>query len=157
MSRSLPTSQRLRPPSPWLHPPWIQIVSSRLPMSLMEAPGARACVHYVCSSCLGHRNGAHEKIERWAEHRSWMAFAQWIYATTNQTMVSAMGGAVERIFAREERVGADVWSSFWVANGATKKYLNRDGDGASDFDGFCWIGGHNNQPKIDRIVKLYLG
>ena len=67
------------------------------------------------------------------------------------------GGAVERIFAREERVGADVWSSFWVANGATKKYLNRDGAGASDFDGFCWIGGHNNQPKIDRIVKLYLG
>ena len=92
MSRSLPTSQRLRPPSPWLHPPWIQIVSSRLPMSLMEAPGARACVHYVWSSCLGHRNGAHKKIERWAEHRPWMAFAQWIYATTNRTMVSAMGG-----------------------------------------------------------------
>ena len=71
--------------------------------------------------------------------------------------VGGGGGAVERIFAREERMGADVWSSFWVANGATKKYLNRDGAGASDFDGFCWIGGHNNQPKIDRIVKLYLG
>jgi hypothetical protein len=48
--------------------------------------------------------------------------------------VGGGGGAVERIFAREERVGADVWSSFWVANGATKKYLNRDGDGASDFE-----------------------
>ena len=36
----------------------------------------------------------------------------------------------------------------------TKIYINRDGDGASDFDGFCWIGGHNNQPKIDRIVKV---
>ena len=61
-------------------------------MSLMEAPGARACAHYVWSSCLGHRNGAHKKIERWAEHRSWMAVAQWIYATTNRTMVSAVGG-----------------------------------------------------------------
>ena len=61
-------------------------------MSLMEAPGARACVHYVWSSCLGHRNGAHKKIERWTEHRSWMAFAQWIYKTTNRTMVSAVGG-----------------------------------------------------------------
>ncbi len=37
-----------------------------------------------------------------------------------------------------------------------KRHKNRDGDGASDFDGFCWIGGHNNQPKIDPIVEMYL-
>ena len=38
-----------------------------------------------------------------------------------------------------------------------EKNTNKCGDGASDFDDFCWIGGHNNQPKIDRIVKQYLG
>ncbi len=71
--------------------------------------------------------------------------------------VSAVGGGGGEDIRTGGTRGADVWLSFWVANGATKKYLNRDGDGALDFDGFCWIGGHNNQPKIDRIVKLYLG
>ena len=28
-----------------------------------------------------------------------------------------------------------------------EKNKNREGDGASDFDGFFWMGGHNNQPK----------
>ena len=55
------------------------------------------------------------------EHRSWMAFAQWVEATTNQTMVSAVGGGVERRCERVERVGEDVYSSFWVTNRATKK------------------------------------
>jgi hypothetical protein len=45
-----------------------------------------------------------------------------------------MVGALERRCARAERVGEDVCRSFQVANGATKKE-NREGDGASDFDG----------------------
>jgi hypothetical protein len=31
-----PYSQRLRPPSPWKHPPWTRIVSPRLPISLLH-------------------------------------------------------------------------------------------------------------------------
>ena len=31
-----PYPQRLRPPSPWKHPPWTQIVSPRLPMRLIQ-------------------------------------------------------------------------------------------------------------------------
>ena len=47
-------------------------------------------------------------------------------------------------------------SSFWAANRA-KKNKNREGDGASDFDGFYWIGGRNNQLTSDRIGGIYLG
>jgi len=50
-----------------------------------------------------------------------MAIAQWVDATTNQTMVSAVGLALERRFKWAERVGVDVYSSLWVANDATKK------------------------------------
>ena len=105
MSRRHPTSQRLRPPSPWIHPPWIQIASPRLPMSLMEAAGVQARARCVLSPCLGRRNGAHRKIARRAEHRSWMAAARLFDATTNRRMVSAGGGAVERRFERAERRG----------------------------------------------------
>ena len=38
-----------------------------------------------------------------------------------------------------------------------EKNKNREGDGASDFDGFCSIVGHNNQPKSGRIVGVYMG
>ncbi len=38
----------------------------------------------------------------------------------------------------------------------TKK-RNREGGGASDFDGFCLIVGHNNQPKSGLIIGIYLG
>ena len=34
---------------------------------------------------------------------------------------------------------------------------NREGGGASDFDGFCLMVGCNNQPKSGRIVWIYLG
>ena len=40
-----PYHQRLCPPSPWRHPPWTRIAAPRLPMSLLEAPGARARAH----------------------------------------------------------------------------------------------------------------
>jgi hypothetical protein len=39
-------------------------------------------------------NGTHQKIERWAEHWSWMAAARWVNTTTNRTMVSAVGGGL---------------------------------------------------------------
>ena len=67
-----------------------------------------------------------------------------------------MGGALEKRFDRVERVGEAVNTSFWAANRA-KKNKNREGDGASDFDGFCWMGGRNNQPKSGRIVRILLG
>ncbi len=38
-----------------------------------------------------------------------------------------------------------------------EKNKNREGGGASDFDGFCLIVGHNNQPKSGRIVAICLG
>ncbi len=35
-----------------------------------------------------------------------------------------------------------------------EKNKNREGDGASDFNSFCWMGGHNNQPKSSRNVGV---
>ncbi len=43
-----------------------------------------------------------------------------------------------------------------MANKATNK-KNREGDGASQFDGSCCIGERNNQPKVSHIVGIYLG
>ncbi len=45
---------------------------------------------------------------------------------------------------------------FWAAN-RTKINTNREGDGASYFEGSCWLGGRNNQPKSGRIVRINLG
>ena len=72
-------------------------------------------------------------------------------------MDSTGDGALERRFEWAKRVGGDVCPSNQVANGATKKKENREGGGASDFDGFCLIVGHNNQPKSGRIVGICLG
>ncbi len=37
-----------------------------------------------------------------------------------------------------------------------KKNLERAmGDGALDFDGFCWMGGRNNQPKVGQNYGIY--
>ncbi len=38
-----------------------------------------------------------------------------------------------------------------------QKNKNREGDGALQFDGSCWMGGHNNQPKVSHIVGTFLG
>ena len=45
-------------------------------------------------------------------------------------------------------LGNEIWD---------EKDTNREGDGASDFDGFCWMGGQNNQPKSSPIVGVYYG
>jgi hypothetical protein len=31
----------------------------------------------------------------------------------------------------------------------------RESDGVLDFDGFCWMGGRNNQPKVGRNDAIY--
>ena len=37
------------------------------------------------------------------------------------------------------------------------KIGNRESNGALDFDGFCWMGGRNNQPKMGRNDGISLG
>ena len=37
------------------------------------------------------------------------------------------------------------------------KNKNRERHQTLDFDGFCWMGGRNNQPKSGRIVRILLG
>jgi len=63
---------------------------------------------------LGHRNGAHRKNERWAEHRSWMATARWVCTTMNRTMVSSAGGEFDRRRGRGGTCGEDVYASLWA-------------------------------------------
>jgi hypothetical protein len=87
-----------------------------------------------------------------------MAAAQLFEATTNRTMVSAVRGALKRRFEQEERVGGDVTCRFsFRRQMECEKNKNREGNEASDFDGFCWMRGCNNQPKVGRIVGVYLG
>ena len=113
MSSSIPlTAVHLTTPPPPLPP---SSAAPRLPMSLTQAPGARVCARCCKFSCLGHRNGAHRKNERWAEHRSWMAAARWVYTTMNRTMVSSAGGEFDRRRGRGGSCGEDVYASFWVA------------------------------------------
>ena len=50
-----------------------------------------------------------------------MAIDHWVDATTHQTTLKAVGWMLERRLKWVERVGVDVYSSLWVANGATKK------------------------------------
>jgi hypothetical protein len=85
-----------------------------------------------------------------------MAAAQLFEATTNRTMVSAVGGALNRRFEWEERVGGDVTRRL-RRRMECEKNKNREGDEASDFDGFCWMRGCNNQPEVGRIVGVYMG
>jgi hypothetical protein len=123
------------------------------PHDLMEAPGARACARYAWSPCLGRRNCAHRKIER---RRNTGLGWPLLNGSTQQP--------TERWYWRlEGRWRGDLHG--WNAWGGTfshrfgwrmerqKKNINRDGDGALDFDGFCWIGGHNNQPKMTALLR----
>ena len=38
-----------------------------------------------------------------------------------------------------------------------RKIENRESNGALDFDGFCWMGGRNNQPKSAETMGYLLG
>ena len=37
------------------------------------------------------------------------------------------------------------------------KIGNRESNGALDFDGFCWMGGRNNQPKVGQNDGISFG
>ena len=37
------------------------------------------------------------------------------------------------------------------------KIENRESNGALDFDGFCWMGERNNQPKVGQNNGIYFG
>ena len=112
MSRCSPYPHRLCPPSPWKHPPWTRIAAPRLPMSPIEAPGGWARVRCVWSLCLGRRNGAHWKIERRAEHRSWMAPIWQGDVTTNRIVRIYLGETARRAMA----IGEDAIKSFWPSD-----------------------------------------
>jgi hypothetical protein len=59
-------------------------------------------------------------------------------------MVSVLGRTLQRKCDQAERV-------------ERRKIENRESDGALDFDGFCWMGGRNNQPKVSLHVRIWLG
>ena len=111
-----PYPQRICRHSPWQHPPWTGILVPRLLMSLLQAPCARVSAHCGGFPCLGRHNGTHQKIERCAEHRSWVAAARWFDITTNQRIVSAAGRSFLRRRGRGRMCGEDFYSLFWAAN-----------------------------------------
>ncbi len=47
-----------------------------------------------------------------AEYGAWVAAIRWVDATTNRTMASAVGEALEKRWEWAERVGEDVYLSF---------------------------------------------
>ena len=69
----------------------------------------------------------------------------------NQPKDSVGGG---KIFFEETRQGWNVWGGLLLAvlggELSVGKIENRESDGALDFDGFCWMGGRNNQPKVGQ-------
>ena len=58
------------------------------------------------------------------------------------------GGSLIGDAAGEERVGRTFTRHFGRRFERRKKLERAMGDGALDFDGFCWMGGRNNQPKF---------
>jgi hypothetical protein len=65
-----------------------------------------------------------------------MTVAQWVDATTNLAMVPAVGNVGEEIQTGEARRSGRL---VIVLGGElrSKKIKDREGGGASDFDGFC--------------------
>ena len=57
--------------------------------------------------------------------------------------------------AGEERVGRTFTRHLGDDLSVGKKLERAMGDGALDFDGFCWMGGRNNQPKFGRNYGMY--
>jgi hypothetical protein len=118
-------------------------------MSLMQAAGGRVFACCVGFPCLGRPNGTHRKIERWTEHRSWVADIRWADVTINRTIVSAVGGG-----AREEmglggtRGGG---SLLVVLGGELSDYNNENRECGN---GFLWMGECNNQPKVSHYDTI---
>jgi hypothetical protein len=61
--------------------------------------------------------------------------------------VIGRGGGFRGDAAGEERVGRTFTRCIGKRIECRKK-KNRESDGALDFDGFCWMRGRNNQPKV---------
>ena len=59
------------------------------------------------------------------------------------------------------RLGRNVWGGHLLVVFGSKlrvgKIENRESDGALDFDGFCWMGGCNNLPKVGQNDGIYFG
>ena len=70
--------------------------------------------------------------------------------------VGGGGGIGEELRARGTRGGLHSFVGLGkkLSGGKNK---NRERDQTLDFDGFCWMGGRNNQPKSGRIVRILLG
>ena len=68
----------------------------------------------------------------------------------NNGVVGTGGGGVEKRRGR----GVNVWGGrlLVVLGGelSVGKNTNRESEGALDFDGFCWMGGRNNQTKVGQ-------
>ncbi len=67
-----------------------------------------------------------------------------------------MGGGGE-----ETRLGRNVWGGHLlvILGGKlrVRKIENRESKRALDVDGFCWMGGRNNQPKVSQNNGIYFG
>ncbi len=61
--------------------------------------------------------------------------------------VGSGGGGWERRRDREERVREDVYPLFRGVE-CSDEILKIESDGTLSFDGFRWMGGRNNQPKV---------
>ena len=74
----------------------------------------------------------------------------------NDSSVGGGGGAGEELRASGTHGGLHLLVGLGdkLSGGKNK---NRERDQTSDFDGFCWMGGRNNQPKSGRIVRILLG
>ena len=70
-------------------------------------------------------------------------------------MVLAAGGGV----GEEMRMGRNKWGGHLliVLGGELRvgKIENRESKGALDFDDFCCMGGHTNQPKVGQNNGIY--
>ncbi len=59
------------------------------------------------------------------------------------------------------QLGRNMWGGrFLVVFGGklrVGKIENKESNGALDFDGFCWMGGRNNLPKVGRNDGIYFG
>jgi hypothetical protein len=92
---------------------------------------------------------------RWTEYCYWVAVVQWVDATTNRTIVSGC------LWWRDHWIGetSEGGPHLLVILGSelsneTKKERGQCG---LKFDGFRWIGGCNNLPKINLIIRIQLG
>jgi hypothetical protein len=123
---SSPSVHLITPPPFVLCPLPPSSAAPRLPMSLTQAPGARPGSRALLRiSLFGAPKRRPSKNERWAEHRSWMAAARWVYTTMNRTMVSSAGGEFDRRRGRGGTCGENVYASFWAAIECRKKNNER--------------------------------